>query len=224
MITRRFKSCINNYRLIAVLILFFSSIQIYAQINNEQSQQRIESIVKYLASDELEGRFPATPGNIKAAELISNHFKSIGLLPFNGSYNQNFEISTKLLLGKNNKLEIEKLVLKLGIPREMLKPITQKWILESDWKPMRFSDNGTVSGEIVFVGYGITAPDIAYDDYGGIDVKNKIVIILADSAEGQSKVKSFEEYAELRYKVSNARDHGAKAVIFVKTQSDSCNT
>jgi len=86
------------------------------------------------------------------------------------------------------------------------------------------SSNGTAEGEIAFVGYGITAKEINYDDYEGVDVKNKIVIIISDSADGKPQDERFAKYATIKYKTSNAKEHGAIGIIFVKRLSDSANT
>jgi len=106
----------------------------------------------------------------------------------------------------------------------MWQSIPKNWNVNIVFQPLAISENGTVTGEVAFVRYGITSKDIAYDDYEGIDVKGKIVIVLSDSAEGQPKDERFIPYSKLSYKAMNAREHGAIGVIFVKVQSDSANT
>ena len=185
--------------------------------------EKLKSWVTYLASDELEGRFSGTAGNAKAAEFVLNNFKTAGLQPVAGKYTQEFPFLSAIKTGDKNDMEFQVIVEKIGIPREMLKPTKRKWAIGADWYPIRFSENGTVASELVFAGYGITSKEIKYDDYANIDAKGKIVIILTDSAEGKPKISDFLAYSDLRYKTTNAREHGAKGIIFVKTQSDSQN-
>ena len=196
-----------------------------AQTDLSQLETKLRSHISFLASDSLQGRFAGKPGNEMAMNYIVEQFRGYGAMPAGGSYLQSFPYVAGLKLDDSkNNMEVSILVEKMGVPAEMLKPTKRRWELYKDWKPMRFSQNGTVSGELAFVGYGITSKELNYDDYAGIDVKNKIVIILSDSAEGQCLIKEFKPYAELSYKVNNAREHGASGIIFVKTLSDSANT
>lgn len=183
----------------------------------------IKKHISYLASDELEGRYPGTDGNKKAADYIAAQFQSIGLEPLNGSYRQALTIATKYKPGSSSQMSFDVIVLKPGVPREMLKPITKKWEIGTDWMPMSLSDNGQAKGEMMFVGYGITAKDLKYDDYEGIDVKGKIVICLTESPDGEKDDGPFSSFSKMRYKATNAREHGALGVIFIKINSDSAN-
>lgn len=208
---------------IVSLVIIVVSVS-FAQTDFSHLEVRLRNHVSFLASDSLEGRFAGKPGNEIAMNYILNQFKEYGVSPIDNTYLQSFPFVAGLKLDADNSMEVSILVEKPGIPLELLKPTKRKWELYKDWKPMRFSENGTVSGEIAFVGYGITAKELNYDDYSGVDVKDKIVIILSDSAEGQCLIKEFKPYAELSYKVNNAREHGAVGIIFIKTLSDSANT
>ena len=86
--------------------------------------------------------------------------------------------------------------------------------------PFNFSHSGPLAGAVVFAGYGITAPEYHYDDYAGIDVKGKIVIILRhEPQESDEKSvfagKTYTEHAQFASKASNAKMHGAAGVILV---------
>ena len=72
---------------------------------------------------------------------------------------------------------------------------------------------------MVFAGYGISAPELEYDDYEGTYVKDKIVLVLRYTPEGYDPESPFSDYAALRYKAMNAREKGAKAIIFVTPYS-----
>ncbi|MCX7879057.1 MAG: M28 family peptidase [Ignavibacteria bacterium] len=196
----------------------------FSQLATTDEALKIANYIRFLASDELEGRYPGTPGNYKAAEFIEQKFGSFGLIPLkNGSYRQNFSFPVRFKLKDENYVIWEKLIERPGIPREMWKSIPKKWNVGEEFQPMPLSENGTITAEVVFAGYGITAKDIGYDDYEGIDVTGKIVIVLTDSAEGQPKDERFLPYSKLSYKAMNAREHGAIGIIFVKVQSDSAN-
>ncbi|MDQ1264937.1 MAG: hypothetical protein QG635_87 [Bacteroidota bacterium] len=210
---------------IFVFIFLFGANSISFSQEQATTAQKLQEYIKYLASDELEGRYPGTSGIELAAKYIEAHFKKSGLTPLNGSsYRQEFSVTTGLKLGSANSVNFELIIPKPGVPRDMLKPQTKTWETGTDWKPMYFSENGAISGELVFAGYGVTAKEQGYDDYEGIDCKGKVVIVLTDSSERESQDKFLEDFYQLRYKATNARDHGAAAVIFVKKTSDSANT
>src|SRR4029078_13532076 len=81
-------------------------------------------------------------------------------------------------------------------------------------------DDGTVSGEAVFAGYGLVVPEtqgVSYDSYGALDVTNKIVVVLRyspEDAEPQLRT-TLARYSDLRYKAMAARQRGAKALVVV---------
>lgn len=204
-------------------LILVTSISVFSQKATSPEALKVAEYVRFLASDELEGRFPGSDGNFQAANFIEDKFSRFGLKPFNGSYRQNFPFPKRYIISKKTSVVWNKLIEKPGLPKEMWKLIQKPWVLGKDFQPLAISDNGTVTGELAFVGYGITATDIDYDDYEGIDVTGKIVIILIDSAEGQPKDERFIPYSKISYKAMNAREHGAIGIIFVKVQTDSAN-
>ncbi|MFZ1519759.1 MAG: M28 family peptidase [Ignavibacteriaceae bacterium] len=183
---------------------------IFAQNNPEITAEEIKQHITYLASDELEGRMTGTAALYKAADYLKDEFKSSGVLPlFDGSYFQEFPFIEKLELGSNNKIDVEF--------RNVNSPGGQSFKLSEEFIPLSFSDNLSISGKVVFAGYGISAKDLNYDDYTGIDVKDKIVIVFRNHPDMKSPHSKFEQYSSLRYKTTNARDKGAKGIIFVNT-------
>ncbi|HET8733932.1 MAG TPA: M20/M25/M40 family metallo-hydrolase, partial [Anaeromyxobacteraceae bacterium] len=167
---------------------------------------RAKADVAWLADPARTGRGVGTPGIDAAADWIEAEMKRIGLAPAGADgFRQVFEAPVGARLVDGNALAVAG------------KALT----LQQDWQPFTFSDDGKAEAEIVFAGYGITAPDLAYDDYAGIDVKGKIVLVAQDFP-GESDPKSaFRDpknyrYGEWRYKVTNARDHGAAAVLAVR--------
>ena len=164
--------------------------------------------VRVLAADGMEGRGIGTAGLDKAADYIAAEMQAAGLEPGgpDGGWFQPFEMTTGVTLGENNVLE-------LG--REHLDSRTLEY-----WQPLDLSESGSVSGEVVFAGYGITAPELGWDDYAGLDVKGKIVLVLRHEPGEKDPHSAFNgtdltRYAEFRVKAINARVHGAVGMILV---------
>ena len=183
-------------------INYFSFCQ--SQKNQDITAAEVQSLINYLASEKLEGRFTGSKGAELAAEFIKNDFNKSGLLPlFDGSYFQEFPFISGLSLTKENSFLIT------------TNKKTKKLKLDSDYIPAPFSGNSVVKSGIVFAGYGISAPDLKYDDYAGIDVQGKTVIIMRFNPDEGNARSKFEKYSALRYKAKIAKEKGAAAVIFV---------
>ncbi|MBL8238753.1 MAG: M28 family peptidase [Bryobacterales bacterium] len=162
--------------------------------------------VKVLASEKMKGRGTGSKELETAADFIAKEFKTAGLQPVGGSYFQRFPVTTQARLGKSNKLTLH-----VDGKRETL-------AFEKDFIPLNFSAAGEVSGEVVFVGYGITAPEYNYDDYAGIDVKDKIVVFFRREPQETDDKSPFagrvySRHAQFDSKATNAKLHGAKAAI-----------
>jgi hypothetical protein len=164
--------------------------------------------VKYLASPELKGRGTGTPGLEKAARYIEKQFRAAGLQPIAGTYFQRFPVTTNARLGPHNHFEYS------GNGRK------KALKLQQDFVPFNFSGSGKLSGRLVFAGYGITAPEYHYDDYAGLDVKDKIVVVLRHEPQENDEKSVFAgklltEHAQFWSKAVNAKRHGAAGVILV---------
>jgi hypothetical protein len=165
--------------------------------------------VKYLASPEMRGRATGSPELEKAAAFIRDQFHSLNLKPMNGaSYYQDFEVTTSARLGSRNQLKYSN-----GREKQTLKS-------PQDFVPLNLSSAGNVSGDVVFAGYGITAPEYNYDDYAGLDAKDKIVLVLRHEPQEFDEKSVFEGKAYTAHsqtvnKAVNAKIHGAKALLLV---------
>ncbi|HUO43385.1 MAG TPA: M28 family peptidase [Burkholderiales bacterium] len=166
--------------------------------------------VAYLADDALQGRMTGSPGAALAAQYITDRMKQAGLKPLNGdSFLQPFEFSAGVkVIPDQNRLAMAA----GGASREFR--------VEQDFRPLSFSANGGADGEVVFAGYGLSVPGEngkGYDSYAGLDVKDKIVLVLRYVPENVSPPRRAElnRYAGLRYKAMIARNHGAKALLVV---------
>jgi aminopeptidase YwaD len=195
------------------VLLSFLSFAVYAQTSPEITAKDLQSYVRFLASDELAGRAAGTEGNLRAADYIAGLMKRYGLQPAgdNGSYFQTFEFVSSVKLGPGNSLAFE------GSPVPDGK-LSLK--VDEDYRPFGFSQSGDVSGPLVFAGYGITSPDHSYDDYKGIDVTGKIVVVLRFSPDGDNPHSPFASISSFRNKARVARDKGAKGIIIIPGPAD----
>ncbi|MFN3135133.1 MAG: M20/M25/M40 family metallo-hydrolase [Candidatus Kryptonium sp.] len=196
--------------LFVISALFFFSCFYPRSTSPQIDEKDLFKHLKYIASDELEGRRAGTKGAELTSHYIANYFKKFGLKPAgdNGTYFQYFDFVSDVKIGDSNFVNFK---------------INDKEInlnLKSDFTPLSFSESGKVQSEVIFAGYGITAPEQNYDDYNGIDVQGKIVIVLKGTPDGYKAHSPFEKYLSLRYKVSNAQSKGASAVIFVDPFSE----
>lgn len=178
------------------------------------TSDRLQRHVRYLASDELEGRAAGSPGNDKAAEYIVYHMQHAGLRPGinDTSYLQRFEFISNVKLGMANALSIT-VNGKSVYPKELQ--------VNEEFRPFGFSSSATVTAPLVFVGYGISAPDEKYDDYTGIDVAGKIVLALRFTPEGSSPHAALSRFSSFRNKARVARERGAVAMMIVTGPADS---
>jgi hypothetical protein len=181
-----------------------------AAIQSGTSPADLLEIVKSLAAPEMAGRATGSPGMERAARYIATEFERASLQPRGdaGSYFQAFDVVTGIRLGDGNRLR-----LRSG-------GAGQEYLVGQDFIPFSFSDSGRGEGEVVFAGYGITAPELSYDDYAGVDVAGKIVLLLSNEPRERDPDSPFRRpeayrYTEVRYKVLNAREHGARGVILV---------
>ncbi len=208
--------------ILSVFILFQTVFSVPAIFGGEagEAQTLIDSIsarVKYLASDELEGRGVSTEGINKAADYIASHFKQLGLKvdSYNGTAFQPFEITTEVELGPD-----EKNFLKITGPKTDEDAYSADLVLDYEFNPLAIGASGKFDAEVVFAGYGIEAPDLEYDDWADLEVKNKVVIILRKEPQQNNPDSKFDgvkssRHATFQAKVSNAYQRGAAAVILV---------
>ncbi len=193
--------------LLALTWLSFSP----AQGKPEITANELREHIRFLASDKLEGRGTGSEGEQAAAEYIAKHFQRMGLKEVGSDgYFQRFDFTAGVTLGGNNTAFIT------GERK-------RQFVLNTEFRPMGFSSSGSYEGEIVFAGYGISLPDKQYDDYSGIDVSGKAVVILQHHPEGNNPHSEFGPGAGLRYKTAKAKEKGAKAVIFVTGPADDEN-
>ena len=147
-----------------------------------------------------------TKGLTQAAQYIADEFKAIGLKPaFGDSYFQQFPMGWGFHLGPNNALTYKDMKLDTA----------------SGIMPLGFSGTGTVSAPLVFVGYGIIAPEFQYDDFADVKAEGKIILCMtSEPGEFDSTSKfsglAYTTHSGLRSKAGNAKIKGAVAMLVVE--------
>jgi aminopeptidase YwaD len=169
--------------------------------------EKFQSHINFLASDALLGRNTPSPGLDSAAVYIAAHFKNYGLQPVNGSYFEPVPLISSTL-GEDNHVSISH----NGMKKEL--------IIKTEFVPFEMTASETVDGSLVFAGYGISTPENNYDDYNGVDVKGKIVLVMRHGPREEDSSSAFynrgrNKYSSIDYKVENAIEHGAVGIIIV---------
>ena len=181
-----------------------------------QSQPRRTSTtrlhVETLASPALEGRLTGSNGEQLASDYLVSQLQKMGATPLPGQrdYRVAFDFTAGTRDGGSS----------IAVVTSGPSSASRTFTLHADVQALSFSNNGDVTGEVVFAGYGIVVPegqDLAYDSYATLDAKDKIVLVLRyfpEDAEPKTKA-ILSRYANLRYKALVARQRGAKAMVMV---------
>jgi len=183
------------------------------------SMDRLKQDVGFLAADAQEGRAPGTRGIEASAEYIAQGFQDAGLKPAPGAegFFQPFSIKGDAALAKPPELAFK------GPGGREIKPE------KGAFQPLAIGSGGAPEGlPIVFAGYGISARDDArkldYDDYAGLDVKGKAVLVVRREPQMEDEKSPFggkqtTSYATFNHKATNAFQHGASALLIVNDQA-----
>jgi Zn-dependent M28 family amino/carboxypeptidase len=193
-----------------------SSSQAKAAIESIKSDELL-SHIKTLASDEFEGRAPGTKGEELTVNYLTEQFKKLGLKPGNpdGSYIQNVPLA-----GFTPQSSMS---YKIGGKQMAFEHATDYIARSLRYTPQAIVENS----DVVFVGYGVVAPEYDWDDYKGVDVKGKtIVFLINDPAipdpndpnkldDKLFKGRAMTYYGRWTYKFETASEKGAAAAIIV---------
>jgi len=168
--------------------------------------------LRVLASDGFEGRKPGTPGEEKTVAYLVEQFRKLGLKPGNGdSYLQQVPM-VEILAAADASLSIT------GRDKTLTLAYGKDMVI---WTKRVLPQVELKRSEMVFVGYGIVAPEYAWNDYAGIDVHGKTVVVLAnDPGYGTKDPKVFKggtmtDFGRPAYKVEEAARQGAAGVLLV---------
>lgn len=206
---------------ILLLIALISVNYIYAQDDFETkllakfhsiTSEEMMTWMEKLCSPEYNGRLSGTPEYIASAEWVAEKLKKWGILPGgdNGTYFQWFDSPYTAVN------DIGSLALRISQPDSS--SIIKNYTYPDEYYPGMNSGNGEITAEVVFVGFGVTAPELDYDDYKGIDVKGKIVLVNRDvphSNPRDPEYKKWVSYCYHQYKLENAVKHGAAGFLYI---------
>lgn len=173
--------------------------------------EKIRAHVKYLADDKLEGRGTGQKGGDMAAQYIADQFKSYGLQPAgdNGTYMQRVP-----MVGVTPAAETSFSLVGARGDARTLKVLDE--YVAYDQTQQAQSD---VDADIIFAGYGIEAPEYQWDDYKGVDVKGKVLLILVNEPPSEDPKfftgRALTYYGRWMYKYEEAARKGAAGVILV---------
>ena len=161
--------------------------------------------VTLLASDRLDGRQAGSPGAALAADHLVAELKKMGAQPLPGQ--KDFRLPFTFTAGVKDG-------------GTTLTAAGRTFTQRTEVQALSFADNATVTGDVVFAGYGLVVPDsqnFGYDSYATLDVKDKVVVVFRYFPEDadQKTRQILSRYADLRYKAMQARQRGAKALLVV---------
>jgi len=196
--------------LAAVIALAVAPALLSGSVASAQQQTGSRAHVEHLASDELGGRLTGTEDAAKAAEYIIAQLEGMGAQPLVGQ--DGFRMSFEYTAGVNDggsRLEAIGSGLAVDLSADSGKI-----------RALSFTENGEVSGPVVFAGYGMTLPESAgypYDSFATLDVEDKIVVVLRyvpEDVDNDAKL-ILNRSSDLRYKAMRARELGAKGLLVV---------
>jgi len=194
-------------RAVAIFLLAATMSLAAATTLGPADSQRYLNDIKVLTQDKMEGRGDGTKGLVRAQHFLETRYKSLGLEPAGASgFLQSFTVTTGAKIHGKNHFRLQN-----GEAKTELK-------LNQDYVPFSFSESGSVNAPLVFAGYGVTADEFGYDDYAGIDVIDRIVVVLRYEPAGfaaKSGNQGMTHHAQLTTKAINARNHGAKGLILL---------
>jgi hypothetical protein len=206
---------------ILTITLLLISVEALPQQNAEKvlpqamhsiSSSDLMDYVKEICSDKYEGRLTGTKGYKDCAEWLAARFSDWGLSPAgdDGSWYQWYNIPYTLVYPGCS--------VSIQIPLKGGGSIQKSYRYVDEFMPGSTSGNGEITAEVIYAGYGITAPELGYDDYKGIDVKGKIILIEREAPvspeAGAEKFNPWYKYSFHQEKLENAVRHGAAGMLY----------
>ncbi|HLK21592.1 MAG TPA: M28 family peptidase, partial [Bryobacteraceae bacterium] len=189
---------------------------VFAGAANDVSGERMREHVKYLSSDKLEGRGVGTRGEKLATEYIAEQFRAAGAKPAgdNGTYFQRVP-----MIGAATEPSASLSAALSTGPRNH--PVSFRWL--DDFVGVTELQQTAVQfdAEAIFVGHGIVAPEFQWDDFKGVDVKDRVLVLFTNEPPSNDPKffggPALTYYGRWTYKYEEAARHGAKAVFIIHT-------
>lgn len=207
-----------------LLVLLALSLLVFPSRAQEISEETLLKAMHTISSHDLleyvmiqcdekyQGRLTGTAEYQACAEWLAGEFESWGISPAGdeGGWFQWFDIPYTMVYPDCG--------LTLHVPLKKDEVLLKHYNYVTEYMPGSTSGNGEVTAEVVYAGYGITAPELNYDDYRNIDVKGKIVLVERESpvgpSAGEEKFMPWYEYSFHQHKLANAVKHGAAGMIY----------
>jgi hypothetical protein len=160
---------------------------------------------RWLADPAREGRGLGTPGLAASAQYLAEGFRAAGLEPAapTGGYLQEFEMPVSI-----------------AVARAELRHSRHTFQRGREFAALLESESGDVQGPLVFAGYGVTSEETDWDDYAGLNVEGAIVVVLEGLPAALTSQSGHGAFASRAYKLLNARQHGAKAILLAPDHTD----
>jgi hypothetical protein len=183
----------------------------FMQVFHSISSHDLLSYVEEMSADKYRGRLSGSPEYLEVADWVADHLEKWGIAPGgdNGTYLQMFDMPYSEVNGAG-ALSIE-----MGSGDQSM---SVDYSFPDDYYPGSNSDSGTVTAATVYVGYSITAPELGYDDYEGLDVTGKIVVFdsgVPYSGDNEETLVKWVPYSYHQKKLDTAKAHGAAGVLYI---------
>jgi Zn-dependent M28 family amino/carboxypeptidase len=205
-------------RLLAASAMALAAVSAAAAPTAQFSPQRLSDVDKYISSDSFEGRGPATRAETKTINYIADQFKAVGLQPGGDTVGGQRGWFQAVPLLKSDIVGNPQFALDLGNGQTLQ-------LTQGDQIALRSPMNGATSvnlanAPLLFVGYGVAAPERNWDDFKGQDVKGKLLVVLIndpdfEGGEGDFGGKAMTYYGRWTYKYEEAARRGAAGVLIV---------
>jgi len=194
---------------LAAGLMYFKHVGSYrVKSSFEITENELMEHIRYLAHENRQGRYPGTRESKDVISYMVRQLKSYGVKPGfeNNSYAQPFSITDGIELGGNNQCVVNQDTLAVS----------------SDFIPVWFSGNTSVTAPVVFAGYGfnIDEDQLLWNDYDELDVSGKWVMVMRHGPERNNQHSSYGPHTGLHKKMLVARDKGAVGIIFVSQKED----
>lgn len=205
---------------VGLYFMVVSAVLSQVVVNERLVKANLRKHILKLASDSMYGRETSTRGEQLASDYLVNEFTSIGLQPMGdpGKFTNGFLFTDGVHYGRNNEVILK------TVSENGNRIAERKILIDSMYYPLMYSATAKAEAPSVFVGYGISAPSLSYNDYAGLkDLKGKVFVMESSTPDGKGPHSKYSDYADLRQKIDTAIQKGAVAVVFMNSDTSSNN-
>lgn len=178
------------------------------------TSEKLFSYVTQLSDSTLRGRLVGSPGMAKAVDIVKGYYAEWGLTPAKeGSFIQEYS-NPCVEIGEGSTIEV---LFPVQAGKKETVWLSKQYPWADGWFAGNYSGNGDITAEVVYAGFGVSAPELGYDDYAGIDVKGKIVLIEGETpnqSRTADSIKLWYNHTLHQTKITNAIKHGAAGMLY----------